>query len=239
MEGESLTWKAIELIKKKKHGQDEEKTIQICEVLDSLKESFERNGFGKVYKNNKCSYHMLKDVVVEDKEDVVKVRRWEEDIEGEKNIWNGIGSGLQEVTTTTINMGSQTDILISSRAFQDFKAEIQQKIAKLRREFAKSRATRACVPTWSTYQRAFVPAWFTSQRVCVPAWFTCQRACVPSCQNRASFSFLRANVPINVLTCHVACQFFNLACQRAKRRANFSDIPLTKCLVNFLDFIII
>ena len=42
--------------------------------------------------------------------------------------------GLEEVTTTTINMGSQTD-MISSREFQDFKAEVQQEIAKLRRDF--------------------------------------------------------------------------------------------------------
>ena len=46
-------------------------------------------------------------------------------------------------------------------------------------EFAKSRAKRAYVPTWSACQRA-----------CVPAWFTCQRAknvptshfYVPTCQ---------------------------------------------------------
>ena len=42
--------------------------------------------------------------------------------------------GLEEVTTTTINMGSQTD-MISSREFQDFKAEVQQEILKLRRDF--------------------------------------------------------------------------------------------------------
>ena len=70
---------------------------------------------------------------------------------------------------------------------------------------------RACVPTWSTCQRA-----------CLPAWFTCQCAGVPMYQKRAKFSFLRANVPKNVSACHKACQCFNLACQRAKRRANFS-----------------
>ena len=49
-----------------------------------------------------------------------------------------------------------------------------------------------------------------------------QRACVPTCQKRASFLFLRANVPITVPTCHKACQCFNLPCQGAKRRVKFS-----------------
>ena len=63
---------------------------------------------------------------------------------------------------------------------------------------------------------------------------TCLRASVvyvPTCQKRANFSFLRVNVPINLPTCHTACQFFNLECQRAKRGANFSNIPLTKCYI--------
>ena len=73
-------------------------------------------------------------------------------------------------------------------------------------------------------------------RVCYIACHTCLRAnvvyvptClrasmvhVPTCQKHANFSFLRANVPVNVPTCHTACQCFNLACQRAKWRANFS-----------------
>ena len=83
-------------------------------------------------------------------------------------------------------------------------------------EFAKSRAKRAYVPT-------------------------CLRASVvyvPTCQKRANFSFLRANVPINVPTCHTACQCFKLACQRVKRRAKFSNIPPTKCYGKFLYFII-
>ena len=56
------------------------------------------------------------------------------------------------------------------------------------------------------------------------------RASVPTCQKRANFSFLRANVPINVPK---VCRFFNLACQRCAdfstqranvaRRANFSS----------------
>ena len=70
---------------------------------------------------------------------------------------------------------------------------------------------------------------------------TCQRglrAHVSTCQKRANFSFLRANVPINVptwqffnLACHraKAWQNFNLACQCAKRRAIFSTSPATSC----------
>ena len=129
--------KTIELIKMKKYGQYEEKIIQICkqefgfsvkEVLDSLKEGIERNVLKKVYKNNKSSYRILKELVVEDKQDVVRGK------EGEKNICNSISYGTEEATTTTITMGSQTD-MISSREFQDFKAEVQQEIAKLRRDF--------------------------------------------------------------------------------------------------------
>ena len=67
-------------------------------------------------------------LVVEDKEDVVR------DSEGEKNICNGISSCTEEVKTTTINMGSQND-MISSRELQDFKAEVTQEIAKLIRGF--------------------------------------------------------------------------------------------------------
>ena len=40
--------------------------------------------FEEVYKNSKCSHHILKDLVVEDKEDAVR------DSEGEKNICNSI-----------------------------------------------------------------------------------------------------------------------------------------------------
>ena len=83
------------------------------------------------------------------------------------------------------------------------------------KEFAKSRAMLACVPASSTCQRAYVPPWFTCERACVPPWFTCQRTCVPTCQKRAKFSFY-------LPTCQTACHCFNLACQRAKRRANFS-----------------
>ena len=118
--------KAIELIK---DGRFEEKIMPIRkqefgftekEVLDNLREGIERNVFKKVCKNSKCSYRVLKDFVVEDNEDMVG------DSEGEKNICNDISSGTEEVTETTINMGSQTDIMISSREFQNFKAEVQQ-----------------------------------------------------------------------------------------------------------------
>ena len=73
----------------------------------------------------------------------------------------------------------------------------------MKKEFAKSRAMRACVPTWSTCQRACVPAWLTYQRACVPAWFTCQRALVPifTCERairQANISIWHANVPNGV-----------------------------------------
>ena len=70
---------------------------------------------------------MLKDLVV-DKEGVVRGS------EGEKNICNSMCYGTEQVTTTTINVGSQTDMILS-RKFQDFEAEVQQEIAKLRRDF--------------------------------------------------------------------------------------------------------
>lgn len=85
------------------------------DVLDSLREGIEIHMFEEVYKNNKCSYHIFKDLVVEDKEDAVR------DSEGEKNICNSMRSGTEEAITTTINMGSQTDIMISSRELPDFK----------------------------------------------------------------------------------------------------------------------
>ena len=53
---------------------------------------------------------------------------------------------------------------------------------------------------------------------------TCLRACVvyvPTCQKRTNFLFLRVRVPKNVPTCQKACQ-------RAKKRANFANIPLMK-----------
>ena len=55
----------------------------------------------------------------------------------------------------------------------------------------------------------------------LPAWSTCPK--------RANFSFLRANVP-------KACQFFNLACQCAKRRAIFFQLHLRKGVPIFQRF---
>ena len=74
---------------------------------------------------------------------------------------------------------------------------------------------------------------------CVPACqrglraevVSCQsgvRVCVSACQKRANFSFLRANMAINLPTFHTACQFFNLLCLRTKRCVNFSNIRLKK-----------
>ena len=66
-----------------------------------------------------------------------------------------------------------------------------------------------------------------------------RRASVPTCQKRANFSFLRANVPINVpkvcrffnLACQrrKACQFFKLACQHGKDVPFFSTSPAKRC----------
>ena len=61
----------------------------------------------------------------------------------------------------------------------------------------------------------------------------CQRTCKPTCQRSATFSFVSTIVPIKVPTCHMACQYVNLACQSAKTRANFSNICLTKPKGNF------
>ena len=130
--------KAIELIKRKKVRQYGQKIIQICkqefglsekEVLDNLKEGIKRNAFEKVSNNKTYSYHMLKELVVKDKDNAVRGGA------GEKNICNSITSGTKQVTTTAINVGSQTDIMISSREFQQFKTEVQQEMAKLKRDF--------------------------------------------------------------------------------------------------------
>ena len=65
-------------------------------------------------------------------------------------------------------------------------------------------------------------------RACMPAWFTYKRTCMPACQKHANFSFLSVSVPINVPARHKGCQCFNLACQRAERRASF-QIGLSTC----------
>ena len=71
------------------------------------------------------------------------------------------------------------------------------------------------VPAWLTCPRAHVP------KACRVFMFMCyganKCATVLTCQSRANFSTWPASIP-------KTCQFFNLACQRAKRRANFSPI---------------
>ena len=75
--------------------------------------------------------------------------------------------------------------------------------------------------------RAYVPTSLHASVVYVPTCLLASVVYVPTCQKRANFSFLRANVPINVPTCHTACQCFNLACKHAKRRANVSTgVPI-------------
>ena len=68
-------------------------------------------------------------------------------------------------------------------------------------ELAKSRAMPPCVPAWSMCH-VYAPT-------CLPAWFMCQRD--------KSVSTSHFYVP----TCHTACHFFILACQRANKGAKF------------------
>ena len=82
-------------------------------------------------------------------------------------------------------------------------------------EFAKSRV--ACLHSNVFY---------------VPAYQLISVINVPTCL-RVSVSFLRAKVPNGVPmfqlgVCQTACQFFNLGCQRARRRADFLNIPLNE-----------
>ena len=70
-------------------------------------------------------------------------------------------------------------------------------------ELAKSRVMLSCA------YLVYVPRWSTRQRACVPAWFTCQQD---------------KSVPTShfyVPSCHMACHFFILACQRANKSAKF------------------
>ena len=61
---------------------------------------------------------------------------------------------------------------------------------------------------------------------CVRTFLCAKMVYVPTCQRCAHFSFFRANVSINVPTCHMACNCFNLWCQRAKWCTNFSTRPV-------------
>ena len=96
-------------------------------------------------------------------------------------------------------------------------------------EFAKLRAIPACVPKWYTFEHA-----------CVAAWYTCQRVCAPTCQKRANFSFLHANVPygvplfyLDVPTCQMVCQFFKHFCDQVLRMLSY------KRLYILLDILVI
>ena len=61
---------------------------------------------------------------------------------------------------------------------------------------------------------------------------------LPTCQKRINFSFLRANVPINVLTCHTMCKCFNLTCQHAKSHRNFQIVLLRNAKGNFYTLLL-
>ena len=83
------------------------------------------------------------------------------------------------------------------------------------------------------------------------------RAHVPKCQTCASFSFLRANVPINMLTCHrcancsawcanmpKANQLFNFTCQKAyqfflffKRIFQFMNFSIMVNICKFQEYL--
>ena len=73
--------------------------------------------------------------------------------------------------------------------------------------------------------RACVLEWFTCQRACAPVSFTCLRANVLKACKLLIFTCQRVNKCVNV---EYGVPMFNLACQRAKRYANFLNIPLTK-----------
>ena len=82
--------------------------------------------------------------------------------------------------------------------------------------------------------------WYTFEHACVAAWYTCQRVCVPTCQKRANFSFLHANVPygvplfyLDVPTCQMVCQFFKHFCDQVLRMLSY------KRLYILLDILVI
>ena len=90
-----------------------------------------------------------------------------------------------------------------------------------------------CVPIWSTCPRACMPAWWY-----VPACLYPSLVNVPACQRAKSVQTSHFYVPLNVPTCYTICQCFTWRAkvpngvpifQLAKRCANFSSIPLTKC----------
>ena len=81
----------------------------------------------------------------------------------------------------------------------------------------RCRSLLNCVPC--------VPTFLCANMVYVPRCLRASMVYVPTCQRCAHFSFFRANVSINVPTCHMACHCFNLWCQRAKWCTNFSTRP--------------
>ena len=76
------------------------------------------------------------------------------------------------------------------------------------------------VPAFKRVLRASVPAYQRDLRANVLA---CQRL-VFTCQSAK----WRANVSLSV--CQTACQCFSLGCQRARRRADFLNIPLNETI---------
>ena len=126
----------------------------------------------------------------------------------------------EDIGTTIYDFHKETWFLpVSEFLFKNLKLSYHSLMIQ-HRKFAYHACLRANV--------VYVP------HTCVPAWFTCQRAWVSKSVPTSHFY-----VPINVLTCHKACQCFNLVCQRAKWRANFStwranNVP--KCVPNFQTF---
>ena len=87
------------------------------------------------------------------------------------------------------------------------------------------RASVVYVPTCSRTSVVYVPMCLHAN---VPKAgqiliYTCQRP-----NKRANMPYGVPMFKLDVPTCQTVCQFFNLACQRAKRRANFSNISFTK-----------
>ena len=120
-----------------------------------------------------------------------------------------------------------------------------KKMWKWQCEFAGSLLNRmSSLPTCQRGLRANVLA------ASVVYVLTCFCANLPKACQLLIFTYQRSNkratvpygVPMFQLgmpTCQMVFQCFNLACQRLKRCANFSNIPLTKCYGKFLYFIIV
>ena len=86
-----------------------------------------------------------------------------------------------------------------------------------------------CVPACQRCLRANELAWQRGLRAKVPKAgqlliFTCKHA-----NKRANVSCSSSMFQLGVPTCETVCQYFNLAYQHTKRRADFLNNPLTKC----------